>query len=126
MAPNPQILKWFRSHGARFRHAALTARPLDSAPDVASWVLRHFGTWIRTFGVVPTRFAESEPVYDRNKVEYLQWFRSGNILVDDSMENIWQAEQLGLKALLYPQPWNNSTLSNAKLLRTLGEWAEVS
>jgi hypothetical protein len=126
MAPNQQILNWFSSYGPRFRHVALTARPLESAPNVASWVLRHFGTWVRTFGVVPTRFAENEPIYDRNKAEYLKWFGCGNILVDDSTENIRQAEEIGLRALLYPQPWNNSTLSNENLLQTLGEWAEVS
>jgi len=126
MHPNQEILSWFRSHGSRFRHVALTARPLESAPDVASWVLLHFGAWIRTFGVVPTRFAGHEPIYDRNKAEYLRWFRSGDIFVDDSMENIREAEELGLKTLLYPQPWNDSPLTNEMVLRKLSEWAEVS
>jgi hypothetical protein len=126
MRPSPEILNWLRNYGSRFRHVALTARPLESAPDLANWVLRHFGAWIRTFGVVPTRFGEHEPVYDRNKAEYLRWFRSGDILVDDSMENIRQAEELGLKALLYPQPWNKSTLTNEMVLQKLTEWAEVS
>jgi hypothetical protein len=125
MQPNQAILNWLRSRGSRFRHVALTARPLETTPDVASWVLRHFGSWIRTFGVVPTRAGEDAPIYDQSKAEYLKWFGSGNILVDDSMENIQQAQALGLKTLLYPQPWNGSTLSDETLLQKLGDWSEA-
>jgi hypothetical protein len=124
MRPNPEILNWLRSNGSRFRHVALTARPLESAPDVASWVMRNFGTWIRTFGVVPMRAGESVPIYDRSKAEYLKWFRSGEILVDDSTENIDHGRALGLKTLLYPQPWNGSSLSTKTLLQTLTNWAD--
>jgi hypothetical protein len=126
MSPNGDVLAWMRIHGARFRHVALTARPLESAPDVAHWVMSNFGAWIRCFGVVPTRVQEGVPAYDRNKGEYLKWLSCGNILVDDSAENIAQAKELGMKTLLYPQPWNDSALTAKALLKQLSDLAGQS
>jgi hypothetical protein len=126
MQPNADVLAWLREHGARFRHVALTARPLESAPDVAHWVMRHFDSWIRCVGVVPTRVDENVPVYDRSKGEYLKWLRCGDIMVDDSTENITQAQSLGMKTLLYPQPWNSSSLSVPSLLKELSDLAVPS
>ena len=126
MEPNADMLGWFREHGARFRHIALTARPLESAPDVAQWVIRHFGAWIRCVGVVPTRTATDLPVYDRTKGEFLQWLRCGDVLVDDSLENVEQAQLLGIKTLLYPQPWNTSPLTITTLLKELSGLAVSS
>jgi len=124
LQPNPEVLAWFGRHGPRFRHVALTARPLESAPDVAHWVMRHFGKWIRCFGVVQSRAIEHFPVYDRTKGEYLQWLGRGDILVDDAEENILQAKSLGMQTLLYAQPWNNSALTTAELLHQLSGLAE--
>ncbi len=126
MQPNPRVLAWFRGEGKRFRHIALTARPLESAPGVAHWVLRHFGAWVRCFGVVPSRIEPDIPIYDGSKGEYLRWLGRGDILVDDSVANCKQAESLGLKALLYPQSWNNGTLTVDDLLHELSNLAEGS
>jgi len=123
MRPNQKILKWLRDYGSQFRHIALTARPLETAPDVAHWVLRYFGAWIRCFGLVHTRPNNGLPVYDKTKGEFLTWLGCGNILVDDSEENIRQAQALGLKTLLYPQPWNGSSLDVDSLLDNLTEMA---
>jgi len=123
MEPNPLVLEWMRQHGEKFRHIGLTARPLSSAPNVAEWVMRHFGAWIRCFGVVHTRENDQFPAYDRTKGEFLDWFRCGDIMIDDSTENIRQARSRGLNALLYPQPWNNSTLSVEGLLSELTKMA---
>jgi hypothetical protein len=123
MHPNLEVLEWLRSHGREFRHVALTARPLETAPDVANWVMRHFGDWIRCFGVVPTRVGENVPTYDRNKAEFLSWLGCGDVLVDDSIENTLAARSLGLKTLLFPQPWNDSILTTDALLRQLSLWA---
>lgn len=126
MLPNPAVLGWFREEGHRFRHLALTARPLETAPDVAHWVMRHFGSWIRCFGVVPTRTEEGVPVYDRSKGEYLAWLGRGDVLVDDSTDNIIDAESLGLKTLQTAQPWNNSKLTMTSLLQQLTQLAGES
>lgn len=123
LAPNPEVLAWFREQGHGFRHIALTARPLETAPDVAHWVMRHFGAWIRCFGVVPTRTAEGVPVYDRSKGEYLAWLGRGDLLVDDSTDNILQAQSLGLKTLQAAQPWNHSKLTIPALLLQLTRMA---
>jgi hypothetical protein len=124
MRPNAAVHAWLQNYGDRFRHVALTARPLGSAPEVAHWVMSNFGAWVRCFGVVPTRTAGGTPTYDRNKGEFLRWLGCGDILVDDSMENILQAGSLGMKTLLYPQPWNDSTLTADTLLEQLSRWAE--
>jgi hypothetical protein len=126
MEPNPLVLQWMQQHGERFRHIALTARPLDSAPNVAEWLLRHFGAWIRCIGVVHTRENDRFPAYDRNKGEFLDWLHCGDIMVDDSAQNIRQAQARGLKALLYPQPWNESCSTVDALLDELTKMAVSS
>lgn len=121
MDPDPEVLAWFRQEGSRFRHIALTARPLGTAPDVAHWVMHHFGAWIRCFGIVPTRIEQGVPIYDKSKREYLAWLGRGDVVVDDSTDNIRQAESLGLKALQPAQPWNNSQLGISDLLHRLSK-----
>jgi hypothetical protein len=106
MSPNPEVFAWFRTHGTDFRHIALTARPLDTAPSAAEWVMRHFGDYIRVFGVVPCRSAPATPVYDGSKGDFLEWWGRGDILVDDSRDNINGAERIGVCGVLFPQPWN--------------------
>jgi hypothetical protein len=119
MKPNAEVLAWMGEFGGMFRHIALTARPLETAPDVAHWVMKHFGAWIRSVGVVPTRIAINVPVYDRTKGDFLRWLSCGDIVVDDSTENLAQTQALGLKTLLYPQPWNESPLTVTMLLKEL-------
>jgi hypothetical protein len=126
LSPNPEVLTWFREQGHRLRHIALTARPLETAPDVAHWVLKYFGAWIRCFGVVPSRAEVGIPVYDRTKGEYLAWLGRGNILVDDANENIAQAASLGLRTLQPAQPWNASNLTLPALLQELSQMAGES
>ncbi|HXS77038.1 MAG TPA: hypothetical protein VN753_12730 [Terracidiphilus sp.] len=123
LTPNPGILDWFVQHGQTFRHIALTARPLETAPDVAAWVMRHFGTWIRCFGVVPSRANGGAPVYDRSKIDFLKWLGCGDILVDDADENIRDAVSLGMRTFQIAQPWNKSTLTSAALGSKLSDLA---
>jgi hypothetical protein len=126
MAPSAEILAWFHAHGRRFRHIALSARPLESAPDMARWVMEHFGAWIRCVGVVPTRTAPGVPTYDRNKADFLAWLGRGDILIDDSPENIRQAQSIGLTTLMPPQPWNDSPLTVPALLDDLSRMAGLA
>jgi len=119
LSPNNEILQWFVEYGHQFRHIALTARPLDSAPDVAAWVMRYFGTWVRCFGVVPTRTGQAIPIYDSSKGEFLSWLGKGDVMVDDTPENLTKAEQLGLQVFAWPQPWTNLQ-NNSKIKPKLG------
>jgi hypothetical protein len=122
MKPNAAVLEWFREQGAKYRHIALTARPLESAPDAARWVMRHFGAWIRCFGVVPTRDVPADvPAYDKDKGDFLVWLGKGDVLVDDTPENLRQAAALGLRTIEFPQPWNGSKESVESVLRQLDE-----
>ncbi|MGD0771361.1 MAG: hypothetical protein ABSC05_00925 [Candidatus Solibacter sp.] len=119
LAPNPEILGWMREHGYRFRHMALTARPLASAGTAAEWVFRHFGVYIRCYGVVPARLDAAAPAYDRDKADFLRWFQEADYFLDDSAANVAAVSELGVKALLFPQPWNGSSLSVEDTLKLL-------
>jgi hypothetical protein len=123
LSPNPEILAWFIEQGQQFRHIALTARPLETAPDVAAWVMRHFGAWIRCFGVVPSRASGNQPIYDRSKIDFLKWLQCGDVLVDDADENVQDAELLGMRTFQIAQPWNKSTLTTAALAGQLSDLA---
>lgn len=120
MEPVREVLDWFRSQGHAYRHMALTATPLRTAPGSANWVLRHFGQWIRSYNFVPSRReGETIPEYDRTKEEFLAWLGRGNVLVDDSPANIEGAGRAGLKTVLIPQPWNSSRRTLAEALQFL-------
>jgi hypothetical protein len=123
LAPNAQVLEWFQAEGHRHRHVALTARPLQSAPAAAEWMFLHFGDYIRTFGVVPSRLDARAPTYDRTKREFLEWFGKGGILVDDSELNVAAAQSLGMHGVLFPQPWNSSRSSVAETLELVSRLA---
>ena len=56
LTPNRRDPRVAATHGDRSTAtSALTARPLASAGVAAEWVFRHFGNYIRCFGVVPSR-----------------------------------------------------------------------
>jgi hypothetical protein len=119
LAPNPDVLFWLRQYGSRCRHIALTSRPLQSAPGVASWVMEHFSAWIRCFGVLPSRSDQGIPVYDRSKAEFLAWIQAGDILIDDTPENLRLAEAAGIRSLAFPQPWSGASFAISGLLQQL-------
>jgi hypothetical protein len=124
MRPNSAVLEWLRRCGHGYRHMALTARPLHSIPLLAEWLFRHFGTYLRGFGVVPTRLAPGEPVYDRDKGDFLRWFGKADLLVDDNEENIRAAETVGVRGVLYPQPWNPCSRTVEETLQSLSRFTE--
>ena len=120
MSPVSEVLTWFREHGDRFRHIALTATPLRTAPASAAWVIHHFGQWIRSFHLVPSmRQDEQIPVYDQSKEDFLRWWGKGDILVDDSPLNVGVAQVLGIQTMLIPRPWNQSQLTLVEALDVL-------
>jgi len=126
MTPNPTIVEWLRKHGSAFRHVALTARPLDTAPPAAEWLFRHFGEYFRCFGVVPCRSIPGTPQYDRDKGDFLRWLGGADYFVDDSPANVAAARALGVNGIVYPQPWNGASHSVGDVLESLTESAVLS
>jgi hypothetical protein len=126
MTPNYLVLDWLQKFGVRYRHIALTARPLETAPHAAEWLFRHFGAYIRAFGVAPTRLDARLPAYDCDKADFLRWFGKTDILVDDIEGNLRAAAKLGICGVLYPQPWNRSSQSVQKALESLAQVAEAN
>ncbi len=107
LAPDPEVLDWFTRHGDAFRHVAVTATPLHTAPISAAWVLRHFGRWIRTFSVIPSpRPFDASKRWDATKGDWLRWCGKVDVLVDDSPRNLASAGEAGVAAVLWPRPWN--------------------
>ena len=112
MPPVKEVREWFAKHGHRFRHIALTAAPLIAVSASAQWMFRNFGTWIRTFHFIPSeRQGQDIPKYDRDKAAFLRWLEKADVLIDDNMANINDAEKIGVRGVLFPRPWNNSTKS---------------
>lgn len=126
MQPNPAVLEWLRNCGSRDRHIVLTARPLDSASHAAEWVFRNFGAYMRAFGVASTRLTPGAPAYDRDKSDFLRWFGKADILVDDSEENLRAAAEIGIRGVLYPQPWNHSSRTVRETLESLSQFVEAT
>jgi FMN phosphatase YigB (HAD superfamily) len=120
LAPIREVRDWFLQNGGRFRHIALTAVPLRAASLSAQWVLRNFGTWIRTFHFVPSKRKEDAiPQYDRDKVDLLQRLGAVDLFIDDNAEYVAAAQNAGINALLFPRPWNHSAVSITETLARL-------
>jgi hypothetical protein len=126
MKPNAAILKWLECYGARCRHVALTARPLDSIPHLAEWVFRHFGAYFRSFGAVPARQDPAAPRYDNDKSDFLKWFARADLFIDDSEDNVKAAQRLGMNGVVYPQPWNRSSSTVAETLKLVADLVEAN
>ncbi|MBF0329405.1 MAG: hypothetical protein HQL10_09635, partial [Nitrospirae bacterium] len=78
------------------------------------------GRWIRTFHFVPSkREGQSIPDYDSDKSAFLKWISKVDIFVDDSPVNINATEGLGIRNILWPRPWNSSSLKTAEALTLL-------
>ncbi len=120
LAPRPELLHWFAVHGERFRHVALTAVPLRAASVSAEWLLRHFGRWIRSFHLVPSRREGEElPAYDASKEAFLRRVGGVDVLVDDNPAHVRGAQECGVQAFLFPRPWNDNNRTQSELLEEL-------
>jgi hypothetical protein len=108
LEPNADIQAWFRAHGHRFHHVALTAVPTAFAHTSAEWVFRHFGAWMQTFAFAPSPREGANAPLLATKADYLRWLGRGDMYIDDREENVRDAEACGLRGVLRPQPWNSA------------------
>jgi len=110
LVPRAEALEWFSEHGHRCHHVALTAPPQSFAHLSAAWVIKHFGSWIRTFGFVPARRGQvGVPDRSISKRDYLEWLGRGDVFIDDRDDNVEDARSLGMRGIVVPQPWNASS-----------------
>jgi 5'(3')-deoxyribonucleotidase len=108
LKPNPLIMEWFKENGSHYRHVALTSVPLSSADISAKWLFNNFGTWFRSFNVIPSpRATDPSNYYDKSKAEFLYWLNKGDYFIDDNQQNM-EGMSLKIKTYLFPQPWNSS------------------
>jgi hypothetical protein len=109
LPPDPAVRAWFASQGARHRHVALTATPRWASPLVASWVLAHFGDWIRTFAFVPSPRPGDValPGQPADKAAWLRDFGRADVFLDDRPDAVAGAREAGVDAWLVRQPWND-------------------
>jgi len=120
MSPEPEVLAWFQRHGDKARHIALTAVPVKAAHVSADWVMKNFGKWIRSFHFIPSpRMGEQAIEYDRSKADYLKWLNKVDILVEDSEQNMWGAQESGIRGVLVAKPWNKNGLSITDALKEI-------
>lgn len=120
LEPNQEVLAWFKKKGNQARHIALTGVPVSCAHMSAEWLMRNFGSWIRSFNFVPSlRKEDRSPKYDYSKADYLKWLNKIDILVEDSQENIEQAQNLGIKGMLIKRPWNKGRLTVSQALKEI-------
>ena len=125
MAPNPDIVAWFQTHGIKYRHIALTAVPRKAAAVSAAWVMRHFGDWIRTFHFVPSpRPDDIATRYERSKGDYLEWLGRVDCFIDDHPDHVRGASAAGVTTFLLSRPWNSGGMGLEKILSSLEERRE--
>jgi hypothetical protein len=120
MAPIKEVKDWFLQYGDQFQHIALTAVPLRAASFSAQWVVKNFGTWIRTYHFVPSdRKGERIPHYENDKAEALRRLGPVDLFIDDRAEHVVAARKGGIPALYFPRPWNSSGMSITETLAGL-------
>jgi FMN phosphatase YigB (HAD superfamily) len=109
LPPRPDALRWFAENGSRAHHVVLTGVPYAFAHLSASWVVGHFGRWVKTFAFVPSPRPDDPPVREiASKADYLRWLGRGDVFVDDRDDNVDDAVALGLTGVVVPRPWNTS------------------
>ena len=120
MQPNPEALEWFKKHGPSFRHIAVTSVPRVAAPVSASWLIRCFGDWIRTFHFVPSARPRDIPTtYESTKAGYLKWLNRVDMFIDDNTRDVHEVSTLGIRCFLVSQPWNSGGMKIEEILESL-------
>ncbi len=123
LKPSPATLRWFLKSGDAYRHFALSAVPMKLAHLSAEWTVAKFGRWLRGFSFVPSpRPDDAYARHELNKGDMLAMTLHADLFIDDSEQNVADAERLGVRSLLFPAPWNrNRDLSPEAFLDGLDE-----
>jgi len=106
LKPLPEMLEWFSLHGKKAEHRVVTSVPVNAAHHSAEWVFKHFGTWIRSFNIVPSPREEQEDHGVKSKSEYIRTFSKVDLVVEDNLDTIRSMNELGIETVTIPRPWN--------------------
>lgn len=90
---------------------ALSSCPTPFFSQVSEWVMRHFGPWLSGVNFVPSqRPGVLSGSNLATKHDFVSLLKGPSLLIDDSLDNLagLNPPQSGL---LYPQPWNSTTLN---------------
>jgi hypothetical protein len=121
LKPLPEILEWFSLYGKKAEHRVVTAVPVNAAHYSAEWVFRHFGTWIRSFNIVPSPRDGQEDHGVKSKSDYIRTFSKVDIVVEDNLDTIRSMKELGIETVAIPRPWNSASETLEQSLRALGQ-----
>lgn len=123
LIPSAAVLQWFKTHGDRFLHVAVSSAPRNYATHSAAWVMRWYGDWIRSYNFVPSpRDADTTTIKKAGyptKADFLCSFKKIDLFIDDNSINVEAVAKLGIPTILWPQPWNNSTQSAEEALNAI-------
>jgi hypothetical protein len=126
LQPDKNVLNWFKKYGPNYRHMALTAVPRIAASISASWVLEHFGDWIRTFHFVPSPRPEDIPTSNEStKGAYLEWLNRADIFIDDHEGNIKDVKSGKIQCVTVSRPWNSNRTSINEILEGLSLYENI-
>lgn len=107
LKPNPIVLDWLKDNGSKAYFSVLTATPSCCAYISANWIMEYFKNYIRTFAFIPSKRENAKDIiYDKTKADWLRRNRA-DIFIDDSEQNVNEAEAKGIKSYLVKQPWNS-------------------
>jgi hypothetical protein len=109
--PKKVILNWFAVYGSAYRNEVLTARPLNTLDIAKEWLSKHLPNYFQGFGFVPSaRPGIDISGYPKSKRAFLEKEgMSPQFLIDDKAATIDDVSQMpGVKAILYPAPWNEA------------------
>ncbi len=122
LKPKEEIFKWFEEYGYKAEHIVLTSSPIESANISSNWVFKHFGNWIRSFNIVPSKRRNVYHIeYHKNKAHFIKELNKEKIIfIDDNEKNIKEVEKLklGIDTFCVKQPWNTG-ISIKKILKEL-------
>lgn len=122
MQPDTEVLKWFDTWGDKYRHLALTARPIRTVSPAVAWLMRNYGEWFQTVSFVPSSRPDENPRQpDRSKSDFLAWLGKADYFIDDHAQNVAGTTGLGIRAFLVAQPWNDSSLGLNEILKIIND-----
>lgn len=117
---NKEIMVWFKEKGHLFHNIACTARSKSTRACQARWIYNNYGNWISTVNMSYSGRLKNKKD-SLNKIEFLGFLNKDLLFIDDNEDTIKEAKDMGFDTLLYPQPWNSSTITVNELINKINQ-----